>query len=91
MNNQIEEKAQNQKKVDETELDEHVQLIQAVNEADAVNLQQFRLQEIQKVARNLDELRKERESTKEDFMQHGNNLTQLNSQIKSLQETFETM
>lgn len=91
MNNQIEEKAQNQKKVDETELDEHVQLIQAVNEADAVNLQQFRLQEIQKVARNLDELRKERELTKEDFMQHGNNLTQLNSQIKSLQETFETM
>lgn len=41
--NKFEEKNQNEKKVEEAELDEHVQLIQAVNEADAVNLQQFRL------------------------------------------------
>ena len=62
-----------------------------MTEAEGVKLQQFRLNEIKKVAENIGKLREKREKTKKEYEQSATSLIGLNSQIKQYKELFEEM
>ena len=65
------------------------QLNQAMNEAEGVNLQIFRLQEIKKVAENIRDLRGKRDKAKVGFESNFQKLDSVNQQISKYQKMFD--
>ena len=62
-----------------------------MSEAEGVKLQQFRLNEIKKVAENINGLREKREKHKTIYDAEASKLLKINSEIKQYKHLFDEM